>query len=106
MYNVGDFITTNYSFFPSLIVKNINIDETHHQENNSLNTNSYLITIHEYGGDYKIISENMIIGKVLLENEEKLSLIFNYGEWFYEEHINISQELLIQCIIDNLGKIQ
>ena len=57
MYNVGDFITTNYSFFPSLIVKNINIDETHHQENNYLNTNSYLITIHDLYNKIKILNK-------------------------------------------------
>lgn len=80
----GDFIFTNFSNFPSLIVSKIE--------------NSYLITIHEYQGDYKIIYNNEIIYIINLSNEEKLSLISRYGDWFYNEHKLMFQELLINCI--------
>ena len=84
---VGDFIITNYSNFPSLIVcKNLN------------NSNNFLITIHEYNGDYKIIKTSEIIEFINLSVEEKLCILSRYGDWFYYQHKNIFQELIIESI--------
>ena len=85
---VGDFIITNFSNYPSLIIsKDFN------------NINDYLlITIHEYNGDYKIIETNEIIEIINLSVEEKLCILSRYGDWFYDEHKNIFQELIIECI--------
>ena len=80
----GDFIITNYSNFPSLIVAKLE--------------NSYLITIHEYNGDYKIIHNNDTIQYIILSVYEKLCIISRYGDWFYNEHKNIFQELIIEGI--------
>lgn len=85
---VGDFIITNYSNFPSLIVsKNFNDVEY-----------NLLITIHEYNGDYKLINTNEMIKIINLSVEDKLCILSRYGDWFYQEHKNIFQELIIECI--------
>lgn len=83
---VGDFIITNYSNFPSLIVSK-NIDN-----------NFILVTIHEFNGDYKMIEDSEIIKIITLSLEEKLCILSRYGDWFYDEHKNIFQELIIECI--------
>lgn len=83
---VGDFIITNYSNFPSLIVSK-NIDNRF-----------ILVTIHEFNGDYKMIEDSEIIKIITLSVEEKLCILSRYGDWFYHEHKNIFQELIIECI--------
>lgn len=88
---LGDFIFTNYSNFPSLVISKID-------DFDNLLFNCYLITIHEYNGDYKIINDNEIINIINLTVEEKLSILSRYGDWFYEEHKSIFQELIIECI--------
>ena len=86
-YNIGDFIITNESSYPALIVsKNEQVL-------------SFLVSIKEYNGDYKWIFSNNIIEKEELKSEEKLSIIANFGDWFYESHKLLYQEL----IIENLG---
>ena len=34
--------------------------------------------------------------KIILNPEEELSLVLKYGEWFYEMHKNIMQEIIIK----------
>ena len=64
-YQIGDFVTFINSNYPSII---ISID----------NNNNYLITIHEYNGDYKFARNNEI-NKIDLSIYEKLSVLANYG---------------------------
>ena len=85
---IGDFIITNFSSFPSLIIS----------KNFSNGNNNYLITIHEYNGDYKLIKTNEINEIINLSIEQKLCILSTYGDWFYKEHKNIFQELIIECI--------
>ena len=86
-YNIGDFINTNESSYPALIIgKNVNLP-------------NFLISIKEYNGDYKWIFSNNIVEISDLKSEEKLSIIANFGDWFYESHKLLYQEL----IIENLG---
>ena len=87
-YYPGDFIITIFSNFPSLIISK-----------NFENPNNYLISIDEFGGDFKIIDYNEIIRIDNLSAQEKLSIISRYDDWFYERHKNIFQELIIECII-------
>lgn len=84
-YNIGDFIITYKSWKPALII--------------SKNEVSYLISIHEYNGDYMWISNSNIIKFADLKSEEKLSIVANFGDWFYDQHKLLYQEL----IIENLG---
>lgn len=89
--NNGDFVYSNKSQYPGLVIKkNENYDQ-------------YLIAIHEYNGDYIYIpTEN--IDPVILEPEEKLSIIGNFGSWFYDQHKEIYQELIIEILHNNYNK--
>ena len=87
IYNIGDFVFTYRSWRPAFIVSK-------NQQNKR-----YLVSIYEFGGDYKWITNDEIIEKMDLKSEEKLSIIANFGDWFYDEHKLIYQEL----IIENLG---
>lgn len=77
----GDFIITSKSSFPAVIIQK---DET-----------SSLVSIQEYNGDYLFI-DNTEINKTNLKPEEELSLLSNYSTWFYNEHKNIFQEIILK----------
>jgi hypothetical protein len=78
---ISDFICSTNSHKPSLIIK---------EEGESI-----LITIDEYNGDYKWIKKYEA-DKIILNPEEELSLLLKYGEWFYNMHENIMQEIIIK----------
>lgn len=78
---VGDFICCTSSHKPSLIIK---------EEEERI-----LITIDEYTGDYMWIKKYKA-DKIILKPEEELSLVLNYGDWFYNMHENIIQEIIIK----------
>jgi hypothetical protein len=78
---IGDFICSTSSYKPSLIIK---------EEEERI-----LITIDEYNGDYKWIKKYEA-DKIILNPEEELSLVLKYGEWFYNMHENIMQEIIIK----------
>ena len=84
LYLKGDFIISNYSFYPSLIINNYN--------------NEFLITIHEFCGDYKLINEDKIIGKINLNPLEKIILLSSYFEDFYKLHSDIYQEIILEIL--------
>ena len=84
-YNIGDFINTDRSSKPAIII--------------SKEQNRFLISIDEYNGDYMWIPSNYINNIANLKSEEKLSILANFGNWFYDAHKLIYQEL----IIENLG---
>lgn len=83
--NSGDFIVSKHSKFPSLIIKK--------EENN------YLISINEYDGDYKYICKDEAF-KINLKPCEELSILSNFGNWFYQSHSNIYQEIIIKNLIN------
>lgn len=83
----GDFVQTSRSSKAALIIN-------HHEDNYSL-----LISIHEYNGDYAIVSPNEI-NKVNLTPEEKLSIVSNFGSWFYDTHKHLYQEIILQNIFN------
>ena len=85
-YNVGDFILTYKSDKPAIIISK------------NEKTPSFLISISEYGGDYMWIFLNEIIKKPDLDSAEKLSCIAGFGEWFYDQHKLLYQELIIENI--------
>ena len=86
-YNIGDFITINSSCKPAVIISKNDV------------ISSFLVSIQEYAGDYKWIYLNEIIKKEDLKSEEKLSLVASFGDWYYDQHKLLYQEL----IIENLG---
>tara|TARA_A100001388_G_C28574728_1_gene405994 strand:+ start:70 stop:339 length:270 start_codon:yes stop_codon:yes gene_type:complete len=86
-YNVGDFIITHVSSHPALIV------------NKNYQSSDFLISIKEYDGDYIWVDANLIMQLANLKSEEKLSILANFGTWFYQQHKLLYQQL----IIENLG---
>ena len=83
-YKIGDFVSFIDSKYPCMIIY--------------IDNNNYLISIHEYNGDYKFATNNEI-NKINLSIYEKLSVLANYGSWFYECHKNLYQEIIIESLI-------
>lgn len=81
--NPGDFIYTNKSKFPAFVISKDEI--------------SYLVSIIEYGGDYtRIAYENA--DPINLESLEKLGILANFGDFFYNQHKELYQEILIEYL--------
>lgn len=88
-FNVGEFITTSSSKKPALIISKTN--------------NSLLVSIHEYNGDYLWVNiNNSVRANITLDRE--LSILGNFGSWFYEQHKLLYQEKII-LLITNLFKL-
>lgn len=92
MYNLslcnGDFINSSVSSKPAIVIIN-----------NYCNTDQLLISINEYGGDYIFVNKNDVTISDI-DNYEKLNILANFGEWFYEEHKDIYQEHIINTILN------
>jgi hypothetical protein len=86
--NIGDFVLIKESKKPGIIISTKVED-------------SLLISIHEYNGDYIFVDYNNA-EYIDIEPEEKLSILANFGEWFYDEHKELYQEILIENINNNL----
>lgn len=82
-YNIGDFVKINDSLKPAIIISKDNTN------------NSLLVSIHEYNGDYKWVSQNSIEHSNI-NSEEKLSILANFGDWYYDQHKLLYQELIIE----------
>jgi len=59
---------------------------------------NYLISIPEYKGDYIWIEHEDVKGIKTLPFEYKLSMVSNFGEWWYPQHKLLYQNLLVQAI--------
>tara|TARA_B100000989_G_C19510608_1_gene458836 strand:- start:1312 stop:1584 length:273 start_codon:yes stop_codon:yes gene_type:complete len=79
--NLGDFIISKYSKTPSLII--------------SIQDNSYLTALTEYSGDYKWIQKTES-KQITLDPSEELSILSKFGNWFYDYHKTIYQEIIIK----------
>lgn len=86
--NIGNFVLISESKKPGLII--------------SKGEDTILISIDEYSGDYIFIEDNKA-KYIDIKPEEKLSILANFGEWFYEEHKELYQEILIENINNNLN---
>lgn len=84
---VGDFIKTSLSEFPGLIVK----------KGSDENRDLFLVTVHEYNGDYAWVNKENLT-RLNLKAEEELYIVVNYGNWFRECHENLFQEILLKNI--------
>lgn len=83
-YNIGDFIITYDSWKPAFVISKEKCSDW------------LLVSIQEYLGDYQWINKSRIIKKADLTSEEKLSLLANFGDWYYEQHKLLYQELIIE----------
>ena len=84
-YKVGDFIKLKHSKTPGFIIK--------------IQDKDLLVSITEFGGDYVWIAEHAA-EPVNLKSEEKLSILANFGPWFYTYHTILYQELIIENLQD------
>lgn len=82
--NVGDFVLIAESKKPGLIISKVE--------------DKLLISIDEYKGDY-IFVENNKAKYIDIKLEEQLSILANFGKWFYEQHKELYQEIIIKNII-------
>ena len=89
---IGDFIITEKSNIPGIIIKEIN------KEKNKDNY-KYLVFIYNKHGGYIIEANANQIKKTSLEPHEELSIIANLGGRFYNQYTELYQEILIRYII-------
>ena len=63
------------------------------------NSNKYLISIDEYNGDYiwcDVIKHH--VRNAVISSEEKLSILANFGDFFYDCHKLLYQETIIELL--------
>jgi hypothetical protein len=83
-YKVGDFVITDESEYPAIIIE-------------KMDGMNLLSSIVEYKGDY-IWLKAVNVEKAELKSEEKLSIVAKFDDWFYDVHILLYQELIIENI--------
>tara|TARA_Y100000389_G_scaffold162764_1_gene165673 strand:+ start:577 stop:843 length:267 start_codon:yes stop_codon:yes gene_type:complete len=79
--NINSFIISPNSLKPSLIIAESELQ--------------YLVTIDEFNGDYKWINK-YVCDSINISPEEELSILSNYGQWFYNQHEDIFQEIILK----------
>lgn len=85
--NIGEFVLIAESKKPGLIVSKVE--------------DRLLISIDEYNGDYIFVDyDNAEYINML--SEEQLSILANFGEWFYEQHKELYQEIIIKNIMKSI----
>jgi len=84
-----DFVTTNNSKYPSVILIT------------DKNTDIKLISIVEYGGDYAIVTSKDIIKKKNLLPYQKLIILSKFDSWFYNVHKELYQEIIISFVLSS-----
>lgn len=83
MFEKYSFIKLTQSSFPGIIID---------FKDNDL---SYLISIVEYQGDYLFTDKGNIF-EISLSPEEKLSILGKFGKWFYDQHKDIFQQVILE----------
>ena len=88
IYRRGDFIDCNISKTPAVVIV-------------QCSDNNILISIDEYNGDYTFIDPITVDIKLSnIDNYKRLSILAGFGKWFYTEHKELYQELLIDTLIN------
>lgn len=85
--NIGEFVLISESKKPGLIVSKVE--------------DRLLISIDEYNGDYIFVDYDNTEYINMLP-EEQLSILANFGEWFYEQHKELYQEIIIKNIMKSI----
>jgi hypothetical protein len=85
--NIGEFVLIAESKKPGLIVSKVE--------------DRLLISIDEYNGDYIFVDYDNTEYINMLP-EEQLSILANFGEWFYEYHKELYQEIIIKNIMKSI----
>ena len=88
MYN-NLFVKIEKSEYPGILIKQLDFDSTYNDNF------SYLISIVEYSGDYIIVNQNDIT-EISLQPEDKLSILGKFGDWYYRQHPDIFQRVILE----------
>ena len=86
--NIGEFVLVAESKKPGLILSKVE--------------DRLLRSIDEYNGDYIFVDYNNT-KYIDIKPEEKLSILANFGHWFYDQHKELYHEILIENINNNLN---
>jgi len=105
-YNIGDFVKfqRKISLKPNTynIYRDVGIIV---KKENSLSKIAkpvqYLISIERYGGDYVWVDAEGIKNILSVPIEYKVSLLATFGDWWYDQHKSIYQQLLVDMITNN-----
>ena len=81
--NIGDFIRTSHSQHPCCVI--------------SKNDEKYLVSLREFGGDYKWVKN---VKKININEFQKLKEISKYNKWWYDKHKDIYQSILIVFLLN------
>ena len=108
-YDVGDFVqvkreislkpnTLNYYKYNGIIVKKKQKSIEKRSIYGFKNDYNYLVSIPAFKGDYLWVTDEKIKGKLNLPMEYKLSMIGQFGDWWYIQHDSVYHCLLIEAI--------
>jgi hypothetical protein len=59
---------------------------------------NYLVSIDAFGGDYHWCDVEGIVKKLDLPIEYKLSMVSKFGDWWYDLHKSVYQNMLIEAL--------
>jgi len=90
-YNIGDFIEFERSHLSDTVGVIVN-------KWDSLDKWNYLVSIKQFNGDYACMTIEHIKGIKNVSIEYKLSLLSSFGDWWYNHHKSIFQDLLVSAI--------
>ena len=80
--NIGDFVKISNSQYPCCVILKSNT--------------KYLVSLREFGGDYKWVQT---VEKLNLNEFQKLDEVSKYENWWYTQHKDIYQSILIVFLL-------
>ena len=92
MYHIGQFLLCNRSRYPVVVTS---IDTHLATGPESIR---YLVSRREFGGDYTFISYVNNIRSIDLDIYQKCGEIGSYGDWWYTQHKDIYQSMIIELL--------
>ena len=90
-YNIGNFI----EFERSHLTDNVGVIVNKWHKDGAWN---YLVSIKQFNGDYACMKEQHIKGSSDMSLEYKLALLSGFGDWWYNHHKSIYQDILVCAI--------
>ena len=92
MYHIGEFLMCNRSRHPVVVVY---IDTSLATGPDSI---VYIVSTREYNGDYARVSYNNNTRPAIMNVYQKLYEIGKFGSWWYAQHKDIYQQLVIEAL--------
>ena len=104
-YTAGDFIEFEHDNYRKrgIIVIKERKDQVEREMYWFKNEWNYLVSLKEFKGDYKHIDGADILWEKIYKPDELLSYLGNFGDWWFIQHKDVYQEILIK-VIKNIPK--